>query len=125
MAYAIKLSDDRKYIVIMVEGFVDNDMAMEYTIESQRLGKKEGISRYLVDLTQSRNVQSVGLNFEFIDRDLRSTDEVDIRGRVALLVSPEDHSHDFIETLSINRGINVRLFRNRADAVAHLLKERS
>jgi hypothetical protein len=41
---------------------------------------------------------------------------------VALLVDPEDHSHDFVETVGRNAGLNVTLFRDR-DAAKQYLSE--
>ena len=41
---------------------------------------------------------------------------------VAILVSPDDRSHDFIETVNRNAGYNVRVFRD-ADAAISWLEE--
>jgi len=42
--------------------------------------------------------------------------------RVALLVAPEDHSHDFVELVVRNAGYNVRLFRNEGQAKSWIEK---
>ena len=42
--------------------------------------------------------------------------------RVALLVSPGDHSHDFVETAARNAYLDVTLFRDKDAAVRHLLQ---
>lgn len=42
--------------------------------------------------------------------------------RVAAVVSPEDHSHDFFETSARNNGMDFTLFRNREHAIRHLLR---
>lgn len=39
---------------------------------------------------------------------------------VALLVSPDDHSHDFIETVARNAGLNVTIFTDLQAAKAYL-----
>jgi len=39
---------------------------------------------------------------------------------VAVLVSPNDHSHDFMETVSHNAGLNVAFFADLEQAERHL-----
>jgi hypothetical protein len=43
--------------------------------------------------------------------------------RVAVLVRPEDHSHDFAETVTKNAGQDITIFRDREAAINHLLKK--
>jgi hypothetical protein len=39
---------------------------------------------------------------------------------VAILVRPDDRSHDFAETAMKNAGLSVALFRDRERAIAYL-----
>jgi hypothetical protein len=39
---------------------------------------------------------------------------------VAVVVAQGDHSHDFIETVARNSGLNVKLFTDRVEAMAFL-----
>jgi len=79
------------------------------------------IHRYLLDATDARNTESVMDGYDFAYRDMQVVDGIDPRARVALLVAPEDHSHDFIETTSKNAGFDVTLFRDAPSALHHLL----
>ena len=54
---------------------------------------------------------------------MQQAEDIDRNARVAVLRSPGDHSHDFIETVSRNAGLHVKLFTDRAKALAHLLEE--
>ena len=120
MEYKISLSDDRKYILVLVSGSVNRLNTMEYVIESHKLGLKEGIKSFLIDLRNARNVDSIGNNYNFVNEDLQSESLVDKSAKIALLVEKNDHSHDFIETVAINSGNVLRLFRDEKEALQYL-----
>jgi len=123
MKYTIKPSADGLYIVLKVKGEITREQAMKQNVEAHALGRKLGINRYLVDATQCRNVETVSNNYGFAYQDMAEADDIDRTARVATLVSPDDHSHDFIETVAKNSGLNMTLFRNRKQAVEHLTKK--
>ncbi|MDY0020055.1 MAG: hypothetical protein RBT47_08645 [Anaerolineae bacterium] len=121
MAYSITPSDDGKYIIMKVTGNFNRQLAMQYNLESHTLGKSLGINRYLVDLTEARNLNTTVEDYEFAYKDMK-TPEIDRTAIVAVMVSPGDHSHDFIETVARNAGLNTRLFTDRDLAIRHLLQ---
>ena len=123
MSYTILPSDDRKYIVVTVEGSITRQIAMQHNLEAHALGKKLGIQRYLVDATKARNTESTLKGYQFAYEDMNETPEIDRDARVALLVAPDDHSHDFIETVSKNAGLDVTIFRDRKSAENHLMED--
>jgi len=49
-------------------------------------------------------------NYDFACSDMKKTEGIDLYARAPILVSPGDHSHDFIETVALNAGLNVRIF---------------
>lgn len=114
-------SDDGKYIIINVVGDMTGQSAIQQNLEAHSLGFKLGISRYLVDVTESKNTSSISENYKFAHSDMPNA-EISRTACVAILADPKDHSHDFIETLSRNAGFNTTIFRNRELAVQHLLK---
>lgn len=118
--YTIKVADSGDYIIIKVIGDIDRKFAMEYAVESHKLGAKKGILKYLVDATEARNIESTVGNFDFADVDMKDVPEIDKRAKVANLVAPDDHSHDFIETVTLNRGHNFRIFRDLQEALNFL-----
>jgi hypothetical protein len=121
MDYQITPSEDRLYIVITVQGEINRQIAMHINQKAHEMGKETGVNRYLMDLRESRNSDSVVDQYEFAYRDMQSTVEIDRYARVALLVAPEDHSHDFIVTVCVNSGLNVALFTDMQQAI-HFLK---
>ena len=82
-----------------------------------------GITRHLVDLTEARHVDTITNTYEFAYEDMRLHPGINKNARVAVLVSPDDRSHDFVETVTRNAGQNVTLFRDREAAIQHLLKD--
>ena len=120
MRYTITPSEEGPYIEVKYFGGITREEAIKATVESHAVGKKHGINRYLVDATEATNVESVFSNYSFAYEDLVKAD-IDRFARVALLVRPDDTSHDFVETSSINAGYNVTLFRSRDRAVKHLM----
>lgn len=123
MSYTIRPAASRSYIVLKIKGDLTSEMALRQDLEAHFLGKKLGISRYLVDATESRNVDSVSNNYDFAFKDIMISPDIDKNARVALLVSPEDNSHDFVETVARNAGLDVTLFRDRDLAIRHLLRD--
>ena len=122
MRYLITPSEDRAYILIETRGDMTRLLAIQQNIEAHQLGKELGINRYLSDLTESTNVDSVVNDYEFAYADMQTEPAIDRYARVAMLVRPDDHSHDFIEVLAKNSGLNVRLFRDREQAIEYLVK---
>jgi hypothetical protein len=123
MSYKIFLSEDQKYIILEQWGEINGELATQRVLEAHALGAKLDIARYLVDLTEARNVDSVGKSYQYAYEDTKNIPGINKNARVAMLVSPEDHSHDFVETVLRNSGHNVTLFRDRGLAIQHLLLE--
>ena len=123
MSYSIFLSDDRKYIVLEITGEITAKAIMQMIIESHAFGAKNQISKYLVDATRARNTSTISENYQFAYGNMKETPEINQNAIVAMLVDPEDHTHDFIETVSRNAGYNAKMFRNREEAITFLTAE--
>ncbi len=122
MSYTIGISEDRSYIIVTVEGELDSETALNYTIQSHLLAREMGIKKFFIDLRDAVNTQSVIENYDFANFDLNETSVIDRRAKVAMLVSPDDHSHDFVEAVARSNGHNVRLFRVMDSALAYLME---
>jgi hypothetical protein len=120
MKYEISIAGNKHYILIHVKGEMDADSALQYTHEAHDLGRAEGIDKFLVDLTQARNKLRILQNYEFAYDQVAPDPRINHQAKVAMLVSPRDHSHDFIETVTINAGLKVKLFRDRQMAMEYL-----
>lgn len=123
MSYTITPSDDGTYIILTVKGEINRKKAMRQNLEAHALGRQLGINRYLVDITQARNTETVKNNYDFAYTDMHRTEGLDMLARVAALISPGDHSHDFFETVARNSGLNFTLFTDPDKARQHLMQD--
>lgn len=123
MGYRISLSEDGKYIIIRVTGVINRLIAMEQNLEAHALGKSLGINRYLVDVREATNTDQSVNGYEFAHVDMRKAEGIDRSAVVAMLVDPNDHSHDFVETVSRNAGLKVTLFTDLDEARQYLVAE--
>lgn len=117
------VSPNGKYIIQKIVGEINAEIALDLNRETHALGRRLGIRYYLSDLTECRNTDSMFDNYNFAYNDMPADPGIDRSARVALLVAPEDHSHDFVETACRNAGLNVTLFRDRDKAIRHLVGE--
>ncbi len=122
MSSSIKISDNSEYVIIEYEADILRNTAFKDFEEAVQLGKKHGIKRFLINLTRSQNIDSTLNTYEFAYDDLINSKVIDRTVKIALVVSPEDHSHDFSETVVSNIGFNIKLFRNFEKAVEYLRK---
>jgi hypothetical protein len=90
--------------------------------EAIGLGAEHRIDRFLFDLRDSPNQQSVVDNYEFAHKEI-ALFGFPKHSRSAFLVRPDDRSHDFITTAFFNAGYVVRLFSDEAAAIAWLEKD--
>ena len=123
MSYSVKPSEDGKYIILKHWGEINRELTTQRNLEAHALGAELRIARHLVDLTEAKHVDTVTNTYQFAYEDMRFLPGINKNVRVAVLVSPDDHSHDFVETVARNAGQNVTLFRERGAAIQHLLKD--
>ena len=122
MPYEIYPSGDGKYIIAKHWGELTSDVVIRRTLEAHELGKKLGVTRHLMDVTEAVNVDTPTQTYKFANEEIGKFTGINMSVRVAVLVSPEDHSHDFSETVTRNAGQDVTLFRNRESAIEYLLQ---
>ena len=123
MGCEITTSDDGKYIIQIVTGDMTGELGLEYNLKSHALGRELGINHYLVDVTESRNVDSPPADYNFARFKMKDNPGIDQNARVAILIKPGDRSHNFIETVSRNSGLDVTIFTDRFQAIRHLTED--
>jgi hypothetical protein len=119
MGYSISVSEDRTFVIQKMWGPITIAKALASATESHALGKKLGINHYLVDAVEAQNVENPVANYEFANHQIDPS-KINRNACVALLVHPDDKSHDFVQTVLRNAGHWVTLFRDRKAALAHL-----
>jgi hypothetical protein len=119
VSYEISIAENGKYVRVKVTAAITTELARQFSIDASSYGAKNDLKRYLFDVREARNVASTLLNYQYAHKEMADM-KLDKTARSAILVSPADKSHDFIETLSRNAGYNVRLFTDEAAAIAWL-----
>lgn len=119
MPYAVTVPAGSGHVLVTVEGPYSRELSIEIALASKEVAAAHGLHRFLWDVRRSRNVETVVANYEFVHRDMPPLD-LDRAAHVAILVAPDDHSHDFVETVSINAGYSVRIFRDEQEALCWL-----
>ena len=120
MPHRTYVSDDSTYIVQEVSGEITRQSQVPATIELHEMGKRLGINKFLVDMTNSKNVDTVAENYDFAYVDLRTSPSVSRGVTIAVVTSSDDHSHDFVEVVLSNSGRDARFFKDRNEAIAYL-----
>ncbi len=116
---SLKKSPDGNYVIMKMIGNIDRVIAMKNNIKAHKYASKYGINCFLLDLTECRNNESIIDNHKFAYKDMNVPD-INKLARIAMLVDPEDHSHDFIEVVTRNSGLNVKKFISLEEAVRFL-----
>ena len=122
MTKEIKVSDNGKYIIVRVNEDMTRTLAESLGLEAMHLGIKKNLSKFLYDLRNSRNKETINANYIFAKQDLKRLDP-NPANKIAMLTSPNDKSHDFIETVLRNAGYNVKLFIVEEEAIIWLEEE--
>jgi hypothetical protein len=121
MSHKLTVSDDQRYIISTVTGDLTSEIADQQMADLYKLANEVGIKNFLIDLVECRFVGSTIEQYEYASSDVPDYGYVNRGDRFAFLVHPDDHSHDFVETVSRNSGYDVTLFRDRAKAINYLL----
>jgi hypothetical protein len=122
MSHKIFLSKDGKYIVCEVTGLITLEVLYEFASELNSFSRATGVKRLLHDVRDAINVMNISKNYQYAYEDMEALNlQRDVRS--VILVDPADKSHDFMETVSLNAGYNVRIFHNEAAAISWLNEE--
>ena len=119
MDFDLTLAPDRTYAVLTNFNDVTHASAIERQRAMQAFATAHGVSRFLIDTRKKRFVGGA-LDLYTFARDTLPKERFDRAWKVALVTSPDDKSHDFLETVSLNVGYQVMVFKDYDDARAWL-----
>jgi len=117
--YTLSISEKQEFIICRVTGPLTIKVAKEFAKEIDNMSRAHNIKRFLKDMRgapiQSSSYQIYEYTYEYMtnlgfQKDTRS----------AILVDPPDQSHNFVETVASNAGFTVKVFSDRAAAIAWL-----
>ncbi len=119
MDYKISIAENRNYIIIKYYVPMTTEVSLKSGPELIRRATENDIRRFLFDMRESQNIQSVTDNYYFANQHIQTFD-FPRRSRSAFLMQPSDNSHDFITTAFMNAGYAVDKFVNEDEAVKWL-----
>jgi hypothetical protein len=122
MDYQVSVASDDRYILIKVLVPMTSEIGVRCGTDAIRLGVEKQVDKYLFDLRDAPNVQSVVDNYEFAHTEIAEFG-FPKGSRSAFLVQPDDRSHDFITTAFSNAGYATKLFTDEASAMSWLDEE--
>lgn len=120
MQYTNALSDDGRYVLFTVTGEFTAEEILAAIVESHRFAAKHGVTRILTDMTRASNRDSALQNYDFANTDLPATIPPNRSMRIAILVNPDDPSHDFPRVAMERAGSGAAFFTDRDQAIAYL-----
>ena len=121
MDYQIAVSENNNYIIIKYLVPMTTNIALISGPELLQIAKENEINRFLFDMRESNNEQSVTDNYIFANEKIQ-TFEYPRNSIAAFLINPDDHSHDFITTVFQNAGYILSQFTSEDEAVNWLNK---
>lgn len=109
MPIELSLVDSGKYQYVRVSGPITPEISHQIALRTEAFADETGVKSVLFDLRDSRNVSSVAENYDLAYKEL---EELDIKRstKAALLLSPDDCSHDYVVIALRNAGYNARKF---------------
>lgn len=116
MDYELSISESHRYVICRINRPITADFALDFAKAADEFALERGVNKVLYDMRSIRNMESTMRMHDLAYRDVA---EMGIRRNVrsAVLIDPEDHSHDFAETVFFNAGYGMRLFRTEEEAL--------
>lgn len=100
---------------------VTRELHVEIAGVSIPTGKREGVTRYLVDNSRVRYVAEPFDQFQVAYEEMDSF-ELEKGSKTAVLVSPGDISHDFMKLLFNRAGFECETFTSEEEAINWLMQ---
>ena len=122
MEYETSISESGGYISVKVNQPMTNDLGRRLGTDVARLANEKNIKKFLVDVRKAPNLHSVTDDYVYAYKDMDNFGFTKSM-QSALLISPDDSSHDFIATVFRNAGYQVKIFTDENTAISWLEKE--
>jgi hypothetical protein len=120
----VSISSCGTWVHACVEGSITRESALEFMAEAARTADAHSLNRFLFDVRRAANVKRPFHDYEIANHHLRELGFTPA-SRVALLVSPGDTTHDFLELTAANAGHAWKVFDSEAAATAWLRRRKA
>lgn len=120
MSYEVSVPEGCEYVLVKWSGTAPVEETQRAGIDAINRVNAEGFSRILVDVTDVTQKRSVLDQYTATDKNSKLSSP---RPRCALLGRPDQESElGFVETVGRNRGMVLRAFTDRTEALAWLME---
>jgi|GEM_PF-655485 len=116
MRSKVRVSECGTWVQTRVGGTITFESALEFIAEAARKASVHRLDSYLFDLREASNAKRPFHDFEIAHHRLRALGFSSV-SRVALLVNPNDQTHDFFKLTAGNAGHNWRIFNDENGAM--------
>jgi hypothetical protein len=122
MQFDLAMAPGDTHAVVTVRCDLNHATATEYQRAMRAFAEAHAVSRFLIDTRGRRFVGTFLETYTFV-RDTLPKEGFDETWTAAVVTSPDDDSHDFLETVSFNAGRQIRVFKDYEQAARWLTKE--
>jgi len=121
MSYEVKVSEDEVFVWQIPHEDMTMQLACEIGHKAVHLARAENINNFLVDVRGIKNIDEPSVSYDFAYNEASKVgyQRTDL---IAIVIDPDDTSHNFIETVSLNAGYCVKMF-TRIQAAMEWLHE--
>ncbi len=121
MNYNVVIDKQKQYVTAIIDGPITRKTIFEINHVMVEQSKDFNISAFLFDVRNSINEETVFGNYQIAYEDAEKVSFIR-NAKYAVLHSPDDNSHHFIEIVANNVGYNLKLFTDE-NAAIHWLCE--
>jgi len=118
MDYTTQLSATGKYVETKMHRPVTKKRALRSQTDANEVAAQHNLECFLVDV-RDVPAHTGPMDDILVAKELPNTG-MPRASRIAILASPSDDQHDFIETASQNRGVMLRVFQDEDEAITWL-----
>jgi hypothetical protein len=109
MSYEFNVAEDQPWIYVRIYDYVTKTLFLDLLKDAIDQAKKHGVSNYLIDSRGMPSMKSTIEDYDIVNYRLKELG-FERRSRTAMIVDPEDKTHDFFETCTMNAGYIWRIF---------------
>jgi hypothetical protein len=109
MPYEINMTEGQAWLHVRVHEPITKALALDLLKDTVEQATKHGVSNLLIDVRSAPSVKTTIDDFDIANYRLQEL-AFERSFKFAIVVDPEDKTHDFFETCTMNAGYNCRLF---------------
>lgn len=115
MDYRIDCDKTSGFVRISVYHTITADLERSFAKEAIEVARRNDLLNYYADVREVSNIAST-LDQYYLAYEDMARFGLDRKSKIAVVHTPDDHSHDFIEIVFLNAGYRCGLFTDEEQA---------